>query len=269
MTTTHRTPCSAYAPANEAPALPRCPLHRSRGRSRRRAAAHRLQAFHRVVHPGAADGAGGGAQAANRARGQAGPGQHRHRLRSAALRQHRHVPGVRRHDRPGNPQESQAHGAAGDEQGAGAAGPGRRDSAGLQRRLCAGHARRRREAAGHRNTERPGPPSATQAGPVQRIHRPRRRLEGAGRPLRPAPGAHRAGPRTGLRRHFRRASGCDRHLHHRRQDRPPGPAKCCRTTKPTFRATTRWCCTGWMCRSAFPRPGPRCSSWPAASTRRR
>ena len=36
-------------------------------------------------------------------------------------------------------------------------------------------------------------------------------------------GAHRAGPRPGLRRHRRRAGGRDRHLHHRRQDRPPGP----------------------------------------------
>ena len=99
------------------------------------------------------------------------------------------------------------------------------------------------------------------AGPVQRIHRPRRRLA-------------RAWPRNyGLRQqptgldhglaydaHRRRADRRDRHLHHRRQDRPPGPARAAGRPRPTSRATTRWCCTGWTCRTRCSRrPGPRCS----------
>ena len=47
------------------------------------------------------------------------------------------------------------------------------------------------------------------------------------------------------------------------------PARAGTTTAATFRATTRWCCTGWTCPRAFRRPGPRCRRWKAASTRPR
>jgi hypothetical protein len=68
--------------------------------------------------------------------------------------------------------------------------------------------------------------------------------------------ADRPGPRARLRRARRRPGRRDRHLHHRRADRPPRTARA-RGRPATSRATTRCCCTALDLPQRARRPGPR------------
>ncbi len=236
------------------------------GAAGRRHAARRLQALHGVVHPCRAAGADGGAAHRIAARGAPRPWQHRHRLRGAAFGCHRCVRRIHRHHCFGNPEGLAGRHARSHECRAGTAGPGRGRSAGLQRRLCARGARGRCRTAGPAHAERPGAPPRAQARPVERVHRPRRRLEGPCRALRLHADADRPRPRPGLRSRGREADRCDRHLHHRRQDRPPRPARARRRQEVLSALRRRAAATGSTCPRGCPRRGPRCRRSKAAST---
>ena len=186
-------PCRAAAAAI---AVSVAPMRRTRQR-RRPASAHRLQALHRVLHPGPGAGANGPGRA-DPGRGAPRSGQHRHRVCRAARRQHRPVPRLHRHHRAGDLEGPAGHLAAGLARRPGAAGPGGGRGPGFPQRLRAGHARRRGGAPEHQAAVRLGGASGVETGPEQRIHRPYRRLARCGAALRPGAAPGRPGPRPGL-----------------------------------------------------------------------
>ena len=150
-------------------------------------------------------------------------------LRGAALRQHRRLPRIHRHHRAGDPaRATQPHALRGDERArwrrsawASAVPLGFNNSYALAMRAADA------AALGIAHAERPGAaiPSCGWACRNEFIGRADG-WPGLARALRPAAAA-RPALDHGLAydAHRGQADRRDRHLHHRRQDRPPGPAR--------------------------------------------
>ncbi len=190
------------------------------GRARRAHPECRLQALHRVVHPGRDPEADRAICRRGERDAQPGTGQHGHRAERAHDRQHRRLPRIHGHDRQGNPEARRGSVARRTQREAGAHGPRGRRSAGLQQYLCAGDARRRCARQEHRAAVRLEGASRRAAWAFAGIHRTRRRLARIEAHLRAAV-RHAARPRSRARVRSHRATPGrrDRHLLDRRQAR--------------------------------------------------
>jgi len=178
----------------------------------------RLQALHRVLHPGRdtdPDRARGGAAG----RGPSGDGGHRNPVPGPAYGGDRRLPGIYGDHRARDPEDAPDSAGPGAVEHASAQARARgRDSARFQQHLRHRHAPQRGRAAGHQDDRGPGAVSQAQVRLRPRVSRPPRRLAGPEGHVWPAADSARARSRARLRGAPTGRDRRDGRLYHRRED---------------------------------------------------